>query len=510
MRDHEQGALILHEQVLEQVQRLQIEIVRGLVEHHDVARPRQHDRELETVALAARQLGDRAPDLVVLEQEVAQVSVHVALTMSELDHLAALRDVVAHRERGVQGLVQLREPHHLELGAHGDRALVGLELAQQQAQHGRLAAAVRPEDADAIAAHDRGVEPAHDRALAIAETQPATTHDHAARTLGFDHLALRAARLVAARGPLAAQFLEIADAPLVPGAAGLDAAPEPRLLECKLLVEQRRLCGLDLGLVLARHQVGVVTRIVAAQLAAIEIEDAGRQPAQELAIVGHEHERAAPFAHDRLEPFDRADIQMIRGLVEQQHVGLHGPCRRQQQSPLGTGAERGDRALERQIEQRGRLLDARLDLPRALVTMHAAGMVQPIERRAFERGGHVLRQPRHAQARLPQHLALIEHLQPHQHAHERGLAGAIPAQQPDALAGLEVQVHAIEQLLAAEFERRPFETQDRHRTPRPRACGAASHSLRSETAVRMELTPTAVRPMFQRVGFRRRTPRPAR
>ncbi len=107
MRDHEQRARVRHEQVLEQVQRLEVEVVRGLVEHEHVARSRQHARQLQAIALAARELGDGPADLLVGEQEVAQVAVHVPLPVAQHDHLAALGNVLADAQRGVERLVQL-------------------------------------------------------------------------------------------------------------------------------------------------------------------------------------------------------------------------------------------------------------------------------------------------------------------------------------------------------------------------------------------------------------------
>jgi len=72
--DDQDRAGIVAEQLLQQVERLQIEIVGRLVEHHQVRRLRQRARQRQPAALAARQLADRRARLIRRKQEVLHVA----------------------------------------------------------------------------------------------------------------------------------------------------------------------------------------------------------------------------------------------------------------------------------------------------------------------------------------------------------------------------------------------------------------------------------------------------
>ena len=78
MADDQDRAGIVGEQLLQQVERLDVEIVGRLVEHQQVGRQRQRARQHEPAALAARQLADRRAGLLGREQEVLHVADDVA------------------------------------------------------------------------------------------------------------------------------------------------------------------------------------------------------------------------------------------------------------------------------------------------------------------------------------------------------------------------------------------------------------------------------------------------
>ena len=59
-----------------------------------------------------------------------------------------------------------------------------------------------------------------------------------------------------------------------------------------------------------------------ARPAAVELQHAGRQRLQEPPVVGHEHDRRAEVADGALQPLDRAEVEVVGGLVQQQHVRL--------------------------------------------------------------------------------------------------------------------------------------------------------------------------------------------
>ena len=152
----EQRAGELEQQLLEQVERLDVEIVRRLVEHEQVERPREQPREQQPIALAARQRAHRRARAIGREEKVLQVAEHVlARCRRRSIEVGAVGDAVEHAALRIELLAQLIEVRDLEAGAEADRARVGRELAEQEAKQRRLARAVRADQADAIAAHDR-------------------------------------------------------------------------------------------------------------------------------------------------------------------------------------------------------------------------------------------------------------------------------------------------------------------------------------------------------------------
>ena len=59
-------------------------------------------------------------------------------------------------------------------------------------------------------------------------------------------------------------------------------------------------------------------------LAAVELEHRGGDRLQEPAVVADEHDRGVQPVQVLLEPLDGVDVEVVGGLVEQQHVGLAG------------------------------------------------------------------------------------------------------------------------------------------------------------------------------------------
>src|SRR5690606_12046371 len=99
---------------------------------------------------------------------------------------------------------------------------------------------------------------------------------------------------LAALAALAAHRFQAPHATFVAGPARLDALPDPRLLLPQQLVEARALLLLRIQpLLAAALVVGPVAR-PAAHLAAVDLDDARGQRAQEAAVVGDEHQRALP------------------------------------------------------------------------------------------------------------------------------------------------------------------------------------------------------------------------
>ena len=124
------------------------------------------------------------------------------------------------------------------------------------------------------------------------------------------------------RRPRRAHFLELGQPSLVAAAARGDPALEPVKFELELGVE---LVGGALFLGIDRFG----PRIEPAEpdlgpphRAAVEPQAGLGQPREEGAVVADRDERALEASEPFLEPVDRAKVEMVGRLVEQQHVGL--------------------------------------------------------------------------------------------------------------------------------------------------------------------------------------------
>ena len=164
MADEEHRAGIRLQQLLEQLERVDVEVVGRLVEDEHVGRQREQAREQHAVALAARERAQRRVGARRREQEVGEVAHHVLPAARRLDPLAAGADGVGERRVEVERAPHLVEVRDLDARALAHRARGRLELAEDELQERRLAGAVRADQADLVAAQDRRGEVVDDDA----------------------------------------------------------------------------------------------------------------------------------------------------------------------------------------------------------------------------------------------------------------------------------------------------------------------------------------------------------
>ena len=369
MAHDEDGARVGEDRVLEEVERLGVEVVRRLVEHEHVARTREEAGEEEAGALAAREVLHRLTDAIGLEEEVGEIRHHVTALPLELDDVRAVRHALHDRLVGVEGGVQGVEPDRGEVRAAADGAGERRQLAQQRPQERRLPAAVRPHEADAVAAHDEEVETSDDRRRAVTGRQALRLEDEPPGAVGFGDRELDRARRVAAVAPLLAQTFELLDAGLVAVALGLQALATPDLLLREELVGLLAPVGLVLGALLLAAQVVVVVAGPGGELAAVDLEDAGREPAKERPVVRDEERRAAALEQMRLEPLDAREVEVVRRLVEEQHVGRRGERAGEEHAPGEARGKGRDVRVGGELESLEEALEA---LPRAPGLLAAA------------------------------------------------------------------------------------------------------------------------------------------
>ena len=155
MADQDDGSGKACDQFLQQFQRLHVEIVGRFVEHEQIGRTGKHARQDQPGALAARELAHRRARLFGFEQEVLHVGDDVALLAVDDEVLAApVGQVAGQRLVRIDRFTLLVEGCDLEIDAKPHSARIRVKLAGQHLEQCRLAGAVRPDKADAVAALD--------------------------------------------------------------------------------------------------------------------------------------------------------------------------------------------------------------------------------------------------------------------------------------------------------------------------------------------------------------------
>ena len=143
MADDQNRALVFAEQFLEQVERLDVEVVGRLVEHDQVRGEAERAGEHQAAALAARQLLDRRARLLGPEQEVLHVADDMPALAVDGDVIAAAAGQrVDQGGRGRQRVALLVHARHRHVGPDADLAGIGRERAGQEVDQRRLARAV--------------------------------------------------------------------------------------------------------------------------------------------------------------------------------------------------------------------------------------------------------------------------------------------------------------------------------------------------------------------------------
>ena len=238
----------------------------------------------------------------------------------------------------------------------------------------------------------------------------------------------------------------------------------------------------------------VIAAGIQGQLSACEVEDMVGHVVKEIALVADQQDRRRVRAQEILEPQHRFEIEVVRGLVEQQQVGLREQQRCQRHAHPPAAGEAFQRALLRGIVEaksgqdprRARRSGMGLDRDQPLVDLSQAvgimaGLAFRNQRGAFvvsgedclERGGitprGILGDIADAAATRHRHLATVSLQHPGNHPHQRRLAGAVAPDQPDPPARRQVGRSAIDDRASAKANRYPGQVKHAARLAGPGA-----------------------------------------
>ncbi len=311
-----------------------------------------------------------------------------------------------------------------------------------------------PDQAEAVAAHDAQVEIAHDGAVAETLADVPQFGDELAGALARIDRQLDVAEPLAPRLAFASQLLQPLDAALVARAPRLDALADPDFFLRPELVELAVRHGLVGELFRLAPFVGGEVARIRAQQAAVEFDDARRDAVEERAVV-RDDDGGGPVEQQLLEPLDAVDVEVIGRLVEQQQLRFQRERRRERrtlalaagQSATAPPRHRGrtDAGI-RPAAPRRASARVRHRARRARPCGRASRTVDPARQLGFLRDRAMRRPAGCLQVAIVQRDAAGDDVE------QRRLAGAVAADQADALAGLEAEFGAIEQRLGAEGE----------------------------------------------------------
>ena len=344
----------------------------------------------------------------------------------------------------------------LEVLRAEDLARVGLLGAEQDPEERRLAAPVRPEEADPAVRRHEEVEVREEDVLSV-RLADALRLDEPLRVLpGLLEVEADALRPVPLRElpDLGFERARSLDARLLLRRARLGAPEEPLRLAPQLVPQRQLALRVGREALLLHRQ---VRRVVAADVEEavhvppVELEDPVRDALQEHPVVRHRDRRVRRPGEQLLEPEDRVDVEMVRGLVEEEEIGLPHELARERDALLPPAGERRDgrpgrAALRHEREPRNVLVGREPGLPVLLAGVRARGALEHrlADRRALAEDRH-LREIADAQAPLRGPRALVRRDLAREDREQRRLPGAVRADQADAVARVDGTRDPLEQ-----------------------------------------------------------------
>ena len=232
-----------------------------------------------------------------------------------------------------------------EIDVHAvvDGAGVGLFRPGDHLQERGFARAVGAHERHLVAAVHREVDAVVHRVVAVALHEAARPHHLISRARRLHEVEVHRLLLL---GDDRQRLLDLLDAPLallgLLGLGGLVTEAVDEGLQVRDLLQRFRTLRLDaLQALLACHQVLRVVALVQVHFPVVDFRHAVDHVVHEGAVVGDDDDRAGIPAQKALEPLHRFQVQVVRRLVEQEHLGVADEQFRERDAHLPTAGELG-------------------------------------------------------------------------------------------------------------------------------------------------------------------------
>ena len=348
MADDDKRARILFEGFDEHIDRLDVEVVGGLIEDEKVGGGEEGAGQGHAALLATGEYGDGLEDIVAPEEEGAEerADLGVGLTLCLLAE--RVEDGVPWVER--LGLM-LCEKCEVGVMAEGAGAAEGLG-AVEDAGEGGFAGAVAPDECDLIAALDgerpRAVEHgdvALGRRVDLGERRD--LHHHFARAARLRKANRDGGFIRGGRGEPVHLFQHLDAALRLPGFGGF----VPKSLD-KPLHLGNMLLLVVVSILLKHDALGSlfqIKRIVARILGdapPCEIGDGVHHAVEEVSVVRDDDDGAGVILEVAFEPVDAVDVEVVGGLVEEEDVGAAEEEAGEGHAHTPSARKRGEGAVE--------------------------------------------------------------------------------------------------------------------------------------------------------------------
>ncbi len=318
MRDHHHTTGERQNGLLQRAQGFNVQIVGGFVQQQHVGALLEGVGQVQTAALTTGEFAHTFLLVRTLEVEAAHIGARVHFVVADAQNVLATGDGFPDGLVILQVLPALFNVGHLHSLAQLDLAAVGLLGTGDHPEQGGLTGTVTTDNTDHGTFGNAHGQVVDQQAVAVALGD----------IFQFDHFVPQAlARrnvdfvgLVAGLEFLALQLIEAGQAGFVLGLTALGVLTYPFQFRLHGLLMRGFRLGFLLQALLFGLQPVTVVALIGNAVAAVQLQNPAGGIVQEVAVVGDGHHGTGELLQELLQPVDTLGVQVVGGLVQQQHV----------------------------------------------------------------------------------------------------------------------------------------------------------------------------------------------